>query len=223
MNIYVDGQLDGSTNGPTGDISYRDGRSTSFSNDPFIVIGAEKHDVGSEYPSFSGWLDDVHLSNVIRYNSNFSRPSAPFTTDSNTVALYHLDEGPAGPCNSTVLDSSNAIGGPSNGTCNYGGSNPAGPVYTNDTPFNTNTPTNTISSSPTSTATTPPSYTNKVYLPLVVWGQAVRVQVVQPTATTTPTDLISPTTNPPTTSNPICGFSGMIVFFIVALYLLWIR
>lgn len=135
LRIFVDGQLDAEVDGPDGDVSYRDGRYTDFEDDPFLVIGAEKHDAGSEYPSYSGWIDEVHLSNSLRYTSTFTPPSTPFTADSNTMALYHFDEGPVGACTGTVLDSSETSGGPSHGTCNYGGSDPAGPVYTTDIPF----------------------------------------------------------------------------------------
>jgi hypothetical protein len=135
MSLYVDGQLQAQADGPNGDASYRDGRS-GFANDPFLVIGAEKHDAGSSFPSFSGWIDEVRLSKVLRYTSNFTRPSAPFVTDANTVALYHFDEGPAGACTTgkTIVDSSGASGGPSNGFCRYGGSPNPGPVYSTDTP-----------------------------------------------------------------------------------------
>lgn len=135
MRMFVDGQLDGEVDGPGGDVSYRDGRSTWTEDDPFLVIGAEKHDAGPAYPSYSGWIDEVRLSDVVRYTTGFEPPSAPFTSDGNTVALYHLDEGPASACTGTVLDSSGASGGPSHGTCNYGGADPAGPVYTTDVAF----------------------------------------------------------------------------------------
>lgn len=187
--LYVDGVLDGQANGPDGDISYPDdGVPGNYCNgpctnsDPFLVIGAEKHDAGSEYPSYNGLIDEVRVSNILRYNANFTRPSAPFTTDANTVALYHFDEGPAGACTGTILDSSGASGGPSNGECKYGGSAPAGPVYTTDTPFSGASPTNTFT--PTSTATStstntptqtptatpgppPPPPNNPIYLPFI--------------------------------------------------------
>ena len=133
MRLFVDGVLDGSASGPTGDISYADLRSGA-PNDPFLVIGAEKHDAGSAYPSFSGWVDEVRLSSVVRYTSAFAPPAGPFTGDASTVALYHLDEGPAGPCTGTVLDSSGAAGGPSHGTCSHGGGGTAGPRYSTDVP-----------------------------------------------------------------------------------------
>lgn len=89
---------------------------------------------------------------MIRYTSSFGPPSAPFTSDGNTVALYHLDEGPVGACTGTLLDSSGASGGPSNGTCNYGGTDPAGPVYAADVPSIQDT--------------SPPSISNVVASPL---------------------------------------------------------
>ncbi|MCX8072300.1 MAG: LamG domain-containing protein [Candidatus Binatia bacterium] len=145
--IFVDGSLQASADGPDGDISYPDdgvpgnycgGPCTN--SDPYLVIGAEKHDAGASYPSFSGYVDEVRVSNVLRYTTNFSPPSTPFVSDGDTAALYHFDEGPAGPCTGTVLDSSGASGGPSNGECKYGGSAPAGPVYVTSTPFSSPPP-----------------------------------------------------------------------------------
>lgn len=141
MWLYVDGAQQSTANGPGGDISYPDdgvpgnycgGPCTN--SDPFLVIAAEKHDVGPAYPSYNGFIDEVRLSNITRYDTNFTRPSAPFTSDGNTVALYHFDEGPAGACTGTVLDSSGAAGGPSDGVCRYGGGGAAGPEYVADTP-----------------------------------------------------------------------------------------
>lgn len=42
---------------------------------------------------FNGWIDEVRLSNVLRYTTGFTPPAAPFTKDGNTIALYHFDEG----------------------------------------------------------------------------------------------------------------------------------
>ncbi|MDW8183835.1 MAG: LamG domain-containing protein [Anaerolineae bacterium] len=97
MRIFVDGRLDAEGTGPTGDIRYRDGRPTSYPNDPYLVIGAEKHGVDHDtYPSYSGWVDEVRLSRIVRYYGLFSPPTAPFTPDADTLALYHFDEGPEG-------------------------------------------------------------------------------------------------------------------------------
>lgn len=130
LALFIDGRLDARGDGPTGDVSYRDGRATQYPADPFLVIGAEKHDAGPEYPSFRGWLDEVRISRIIRYRSAFTPPATPFTPDPDTVALYHFDEG----AGITIRDSSGAPGGPSDGTLRVGGS-PAGPVWSEETPW----------------------------------------------------------------------------------------
>jgi hypothetical protein len=134
MRIYVDGKLDRAGIGPTGNVSYRNGRPTSYPNsDPYLVLGAEKHDAGAAYPSYNGYFDELRISKVIRYSANFTKPTAPFSADANTAALYHFDEGPAGACRGTVLDSS--IAGTSDGQCKFGGTVPRGPIYTTVVPF----------------------------------------------------------------------------------------
>jgi len=125
MQIFVDGGRDASGAGPAGNVSYRDGRSTDYpDSDPFLVVGAEKHDAGPGYPSFSGWLDEVRLSTVIRYAGGFARPTAPFGADSASAALYHFDEG----AGDLVNDTSGSAGGPSHGIRRFGGQ-PPGPVW----------------------------------------------------------------------------------------------
>ncbi|MFQ3683719.1 LamG-like jellyroll fold domain-containing protein [Roseiflexus sp.] len=150
MRIFVDGQLDAEGTGPTGDISYRDGRATAYSNsDPFLVFGAEKHDAGAAYPAYIGLLDDIRISNVVRYSGAFTRPGAPHAADGDTVALYRFDEGSG----TAIIDS--APGGASSGVRRFGGS-PAGPVYVTDTPFGSTPPP------------PPPNLLPRAYLPLVV-------------------------------------------------------
>lgn len=129
--LYVDGALDGSdpSSASTGDISYRNGRMSGFPDDPTLVFGAEKHDYpGSLY--FKGHLDEIRISNIIRYTSNFSVPTSHFVPDANTKALYHFDEGGG----LVLSDLSGASGGPSNGQILYGG-NPTGPLWSYDHPF----------------------------------------------------------------------------------------
>jgi hypothetical protein len=202
LRIFVDGQLDAQVDGPDGDLSYRDGRETPFGNDPFLVIGAEKHDAGPEYPSYSGWVDEIRLSEVNRYASAFAPPTAPFIADSDTVALYHLDEGPAGACTGAVLDSSGVSGGPSPGTCNYGGTSPAGPVYTSDTPFTGVTPTST----PTPTAT--PTSTDTATATSTPTPTAPPTSTDTPTATPSPTATSTPTsTDKPTATSSLTSTS----------------
>ena len=148
MELYVDGILEASGDGPDGDISYPDdgipclnccGGPCNFS-DPFIVLGAEKHDAGAQYPSYNGLLDELRYSTMRRYTTNFTAYKQPFVTDMHTVGLYHFDEGNG----TTAFDSSNANGGPSNGILQVGGT-PQGPLWTMDSPFSiTNSDTITI-------------------------------------------------------------------------------
>jgi hypothetical protein len=135
VRLYVDGQLDTSGTGPTGNVSYRDGQPSqvppgiTLNVDNYLGIGAEKYDADPvRYPSYNGFVDEVRLSTVIRYASNFTRPSAPFAADADTAALYRFDEGSG----TAIVDS--APGGGSPGERRVGG-NPAGPVYSSDTPF----------------------------------------------------------------------------------------
>ncbi len=132
MRIYVDGTESAQGVGPAGDISYRDGRPTGVSNDPFLVVGASKADDGAGGHGFSGALDELRLSSSIRYSSPFDRPIAPFTADAETALLFHFDEGPVGPCLSSVVDTS---GRATHGQCRHGGSATPGPLYEADAPF----------------------------------------------------------------------------------------
>jgi hypothetical protein len=143
LRLFVDGRLQDQTSGPTGDISYRNDRELSSGGtlppgtdtanvEPFLILGAEKYSLGDRYPSYSGWLDELRLSNTVRYTADFPRPSQPFASDADTVALWHFDEGGG----SAVNDSSGAPGGPSHGELRYGsGTRTAGPVWSSDSPF----------------------------------------------------------------------------------------
>jgi hypothetical protein len=63
--IYVDGVLDYEAVGVSNDdLSYPDAGTTgdpSSQDNNAIVLGAEKHDAGAAYPSFSGFLDEVRV------------------------------------------------------------------------------------------------------------------------------------------------------------------
>lgn len=128
MDLYVDGQLDAQGFGPGGDVSYPDdGVPGDFcggpcvNSDPFIVIGAEKHDAGPAFPSYAGLLDELRYSSTLRYMTGFTPPTTGHAPDADTVALYHFDE----PGGSAILDSSGI--GPSDGELRFGGT-PAGPL-----------------------------------------------------------------------------------------------
>jgi len=139
LAIWVDGALDGSSVGPVGDLSYPDdgvpcgnccdGGNCNFS-DPYLVLGAEKHDAGAAYPSYSGFLDELRLSSQVRYAAPFAPSLSPFDGDANTVGLYHFDEGSG----DAIGDSSGHPDGPSDGVRRYGGT-PAGPEWSSETPF----------------------------------------------------------------------------------------
>lgn len=98
--LFVDGRLEASAVGPAGSLAYPDGRSTAWpASDPFLVLAAEKHDAGSSYPSFSGWLSELRLSTVLRYPTG-TTPGPAFTVhdrrhavDTATAALYRFQEG----------------------------------------------------------------------------------------------------------------------------------
>ncbi|QQS27792.1 MAG: right-handed parallel beta-helix repeat-containing protein [Sphingobacteriales bacterium] len=136
MKIFVDGVQDAQGTGPTGNISYRDNRSTGFPlSDPFLVVGAEKHDAGVEYPSFNGYFDELRISNLIRYSTGFAPITQPFISDVNTVLLCHFDEG-SGELANDIAQSYNTSGIPTDGFLNLGGS-PSGPIWSIDNPFYT--------------------------------------------------------------------------------------
>ncbi len=208
MRVFVDGQLDAQGTGPAGDISYRDGRPTGYPNsDPFLVIGAEKHDISAAYPSYIGLLDDIRISNVVRYDGAFTRPNAPHAADGDTVALYRFDEGSG----MTIIDS--APGGASPGERRFGGS-PAGPIYVTDTPFNgsllsptptrTATPT-TVGTSPTATATATTVGTSPTATATATTVGTSPTFTVMPSSTTvgTPTVSAAPTATPFTGAAPL--------------------
>jgi hypothetical protein len=140
MWIWVDGGLDATgpaSGGPAGDLSYPaaavpglhcspdggGGTSSCQNSDPYLVFGAEKH--GYSGINYSGWLDEVRLSNVLRYTAPFARPSQAFTPDAQTAALYHFDEG----MGAQLLDAS---GGGSHGQIFFGGEAPPGPEWSSD-------------------------------------------------------------------------------------------
>ncbi len=195
MSIYIDGALDAEADGPDGNIAYPDdatplslcgtGGTSACANDPYLVFGAEKHDqLRSTYLSFHGWLDEIRLSNVLRYASSFTRPASRFSTDANTVGLWHFDEGYG-----NVIRDNSVPNGPSLGDRNYGGVT-NGPEWTDDTvwyvPPPSPSPTPTASPTATATATVTPTST----------ATATATNTPTPTITPTPTPFSAPTPSP---------------------------
>ena len=133
MRIFIDGQPDGQGTGPGGDLSYPDDGTPGnhcngpcLDSDPFIVLGAEKHDAGTAFKAYSGFMDELRLSTTIRYSGDFTPPSTPFVVDAQTAALYHFDEG-AG----TVLGDSRGL---SNGEVQFNQAQTR-PQWSTETPF----------------------------------------------------------------------------------------
>ena len=201
LRIFVDGVLDAQADGPDGDIRYRDGRTTSYSDDPFLVLGAEKHDAGAAYPSFSGWITELRLSTAQRYTSDFAPPAGRFTPDADTAALYHFSEG----FGNTIGESSGAAGGPSGGVRKYGGVT-NGPEWTDDTPWYvpppTPTPTPTATATPTATSTPAPTATPTRTSTATSSPTATATRTPTATNTSTPTPSATATATPTSTLTP---------------------
>lgn len=128
MAIFVDGVLHAQGLGPSGDVSYRNDRVTTMpQSDPYLVLGAEKHD----YPgslAFKGLLSGLRISAAVLYDTNFT--PGPQTTSLNpftTVALYTFRFWDG----QTLLDLS---GQGNHGQVKVGGS-PAGPFSAGNGPY----------------------------------------------------------------------------------------
>ena len=111
MRIWVDGVLDAEGDGPDGDVSYPDKAAGASPDDPYLVFGAGKVREGAASPGFDGYLDEIRVSAVLRYETSFTRPRRPFAPDAATAALYPLDEGSG----DLIADTSGATAGPSHG------------------------------------------------------------------------------------------------------------
>jgi hypothetical protein len=122
VQIFIDGVRFLNDGGPTGSLQYLSG---GAANDPYIVIGGEKHFQGS--PSYYGWIDEVRFSDAIVYSADFMPPTAPLSVEASTLALYHFDEG-------TGVAVGDANGNRSPGTRGRS-SSPATPAWAVETPF----------------------------------------------------------------------------------------
>lgn len=111
--LFIDGRLEATAPGPPGDLSYPDAHTLTLETDPFLGLGAWKDETNlSPYPFFFGWIDELRISKGVRYTQNFRPPAGPFTSDADTLALYHFDEG----VGDLLTDRSGAAGGPSHGS-----------------------------------------------------------------------------------------------------------
>ncbi|MFN0074305.1 MAG: LamG-like jellyroll fold domain-containing protein [Chloroflexota bacterium] len=208
IGIFVDGSLDNALNGPDGDISLPDGTWPTGCEpclqDRFLLIGRNK-DIpgGTQLEPFIGWLDEVRLSSNLRYQFGFDRPSAAFSPDEQTLALYHFDEGHG----LVARDSSLASNGPSDAILQVGGPamgpswsteappiQPPGPAGTpRPTMSPTTTPTLTATPSPEPTGTTAPTKTAAPTKTVEPTASPTLTPTNQPTATFTATPTLTPT------------------------------
>lgn len=103
MSIFIDGNLDYQFFGPSGDISYNETRSSNSPLDSYIVIGSKKPDPAIQYEPFSGAIDELRISTMKRYDYTYTTPTAPFSSDATTAALFHFNE-----CDQTTVGDSSS-------------------------------------------------------------------------------------------------------------------
>ncbi len=81
--LYVNGNLDASIDGFTHRLSALGATPTNW-------LGGTSFFAGQYY---NGIIDELRISDNIRYTANFTPPTTAFTDDANTVALYRFEEG----------------------------------------------------------------------------------------------------------------------------------
>jgi len=92
MNIFFDGSINTSNTNSIANIA-------NSSNE--LIIGGQEYSNGQKGATYSGDMDEIRVSNIARYTSNFTVSKTPFVTDLNTTLLMHLDSN---------LDDSSGIG-----------------------------------------------------------------------------------------------------------------
>lgn len=107
LRLFVNGELVGSFN-TTGAIA--------TSTKPLYIGSVE-----GQGDVFNGYVDEVRVSNIVRYPATYALPSTAFSPDANTLGLWHLDEGTG----TTAADASG----------NANGSLVGGPTWSTDSPF----------------------------------------------------------------------------------------
>ena len=65
-----------------------------FDNTPGVWNSTSPVNIGAAngINPFSGWLEEVRFSNIVRYNGSYTVPTSPFTNDANSRALWHFNE-----------------------------------------------------------------------------------------------------------------------------------
>jgi len=81
LNLYINGSKDSAYISEVGG---------AFTGNAPVFIGG----TGSfGYERFDGGMDEVRISDIVRYTSNFTPTSSEFVLDSHTVLLLHMNEG----------------------------------------------------------------------------------------------------------------------------------
>lgn len=97
LDLYVNGISDNTQVGSAG--------GEIDDNSSLLYIGGKENTSGIVNTLFMGILDEIRISNTIRYSTNGDAPESSFITDFNTMALYHMDEAGSDPrANGTTLD-----------------------------------------------------------------------------------------------------------------------
>jgi hypothetical protein len=89
--LFLDGALEGTNSARTDDPGQLTGGRIGAFADGSLVM--------------DGWIDEVRISDVARYTSNFTPQTTPFQNDSNTLLLLHMD----GTDGSTVFTDDNGV------------------------------------------------------------------------------------------------------------------
>lgn len=94
VRTYVNGKVD----------SVKEAEGSWKPNRYSLYVGADPNRLDKPHSFLRGWVDEVRLSTVARYQGKPFQPSKRYTTDKDTLLLLHLDQN-VGP---VVLDSSGA-------------------------------------------------------------------------------------------------------------------
>ena len=90
---HISGSFDGSSHLPR--FSFQGALSTGLDPlDDLVHIDSPLYIGGMEGENsyFDGFIDEVRISNVVRYKDSFNTPKGPFKADENTAALWHFDK-----------------------------------------------------------------------------------------------------------------------------------
>lgn len=124
--LWIDGHSDAAQVGPPGDGSFAMELAGETEADRYLVLGGPKQE-GDVRPGFTGFIDDLRISNRDLYDAAFIPPAVPLEVDIlYTLALHTFDEGAGNATHNLGRD----LG---DGELRVGG-DPTGPVYSDDVP-----------------------------------------------------------------------------------------